>query len=230
MPLGPRILVTGFGRFPGMPADPSAGLAISLARSRRLASGTIEARILPTRWDAAEAFTGLLDQMKPDIVLMLGVAARRRHVSIELVAHNATGVFPDAARRRPAARRLERDGPALRRLGASPMSLLRAVHETGVPARLSRDAGRYVCNALAWRGYGWAQAGSRSGSPARLAIFVHIPPPRPGALSRPRLLRAVEVLLVALAGQYRPAGAGTPDLSTPPGVAATAAIRAASAR
>lgn len=230
MPPGPRILVTGFGRFPGMPANPSAGLATSLARSRRLSAATIEARILPTRWDEAEAFAGLLERTRPDIVLMLGVAARRRHVSIELAARNSSGSFPDAARRRPCVRRLERDGPALRKLGASPMPLLRAMRETGVPVRLSRDAGRYVCNALAWRAYGWAQARSRRDGTARLAVFVHIPPPRPGALSRPRLLRAVEALLVALAGQYRPASAGASTLSTPSGVTEAAAIRAASAR
>lgn len=83
----PRILVTGFGRFPGMPANPSSGLASALARSRRLRSGQVEARILPTRWSEAEGFPAVLDAA-PDIVLMLGVAGRRRHVTIELVAHS----------------------------------------------------------------------------------------------------------------------------------------------
>lgn len=194
----PRILVTGFGRFPGMPANPSSGLASALARSRRLRSGQVEARILPTRWSEAEGFPAVLDAAAPDIVLMLGVAGRRRHVTIELVARNATGVFPDAARARPAARRLERNGPERRRLGAAPMPLLRALREAGAPARLSRDAGRYVCNALAWRAYGWAQADGGQ----RLAVFVHIP--RAGVIPAATLKRALEAVLVALAGQYRP--------------------------
>lgn len=198
----PRILVTGFGRFPGMPANPSAGLATVLARSRRLRTGQVEARVLPTRWSEAESFAATLDAAAPDIVLMLGVAARRRHVTIELIARNATGVFPDAVRARPAARRLERDGPAQRSLAAAPVPLLRALREAGAPARLSRDAGRYVCNALAWRAYGWAQAGAGADGGRRLAVFVHIP--RAGMISAPTLKRALEALMVALAGQYRP--------------------------
>lgn len=198
----PRILVTGFGRFPGMPANPSAGIASTLARSRRLRSGQVEARILPTRWSEAEGFPAVLDATAPDIVLMLGVAGRRRHVTIELVARNATGLFPDADRAWPAARRLERNGPELRRLGAAPMPLLRALREAGAPALLSRDAGRYVCNALAWRAYGWAQAGARADGGQRLVVFVHIP--RSGVIPAATLKRALEALLVALAGQYRP--------------------------
>ncbi|MCK0209071.1 peptidase C15 [Starkeya koreensis] len=196
----PRILVTGFGRFPGMPSNPSASLARALARGRSGAGrvdARIEARILPTLWSEATAFPALLDAAAPDIVLMLGVAGRRRQVCIECVARNATGVFPDTARRRPGGRRLEIGAPAQRALAASPMPLLRALRLAGLPARLSRDAGGYVCNALAWRGYGWAAEGQR------LAVFIHIPLPRPGALSRQRLQRGLEALLVALVAQWR---------------------------
>lgn len=208
MPLGrtPRLLVTGFGRFPGMPAKPSAVLARRLARSHRILGARIEARVLPTRWDEAAAFAATLDRLAPDIVLMLGVAARRRHVSIECVARNATGVFPDVAGRRPASRPLEPGAPAQRAPSATPATLLAALRGAGVPARLSHEAGRYVCNALAWSGYGWARSGSRSDGGPRLVVFVHIPLPRPGALSQARLTRATEALLRALLAQYRQSG------------------------
>lgn len=201
---GPRILVTGFGPFPGMPRNPSAVLAGALTRSPQLRPADFTLSILPTSWAEAEAFAATLDAFDPDIVLMLGVAGRRRHVAIETLARNATGPFPDVTRKRPAARLLETGAPASRRIAAAPMPLLRALREAGVPARLSRDAGRYICNALAWRAYGWAEAGHRADGGPRLAVFVHIPLPRAGALSRIRLLRALEALLVALAGQYRP--------------------------
>lgn len=200
---GPRILVTGFGRFPGMPANPSAGLARGLARSRRIRAGHIEARILPTLWSETDAFAATLDDMAPDVVLMLGVAGKRRHVCIELIARNATGMFPDASRARPVSRRLETGGPARRMLGVAPMPLLRALREAGAPARLSRDAGRYVCNALAWQAYGWARAGTRGDGGPRLAVFVHIP--RAGAIAAPKLRRALEALLIALVSQCRSA-------------------------
>jgi pyroglutamyl-peptidase len=45
--------------------------------------------------------------------------------------------------------------------------LLAAARAARVPVRLSRDAGRYLCNYLCWR------ASARGGP--RLAAFVHVP-------------------------------------------------------
>ena len=205
----PTVLITGFGRFPGMPANPSASLARRLARGRRPAGTQVALHLLPTRWDEAAAFPALLERAAPDIVLMLGVAARRRHVSIELLARNATGVFPDAAHRRPASRPLHPGAPAERALTARPTPLLAALRAAGVPAQLSRHAGRYVCNALAWSAYGWARAGRRADGGPRLVVFVHVPLPRPGRLAPARLAHGLETLLAALLAQFhqsRPRG------------------------
>lgn len=199
----PRLLITGFGHFPGMPANPSAQLARHLARSRPAGGARTELRLLATRWDEAAGFPALLAQTAPDIVLMLGVAARRRRVSIEIVGRKATGAFPDAAGHRPAALVLEPGAPAQRALAARPAPLLAALRAAGVPAHLSRHAGRYVCNALAFRAYGWARAGRRADGGARLAVFVHVPLPRPGRLALPQLARGLEALLAALLAQFR---------------------------
>jgi pyroglutamyl-peptidase len=75
----------------------------------------------------------------------------------------------------------------------------------GVRARLSRDAGRYLCNYVYWRGL----EASRSGTP--LVQFVHIPPvartPRlPGKkrrVSHAALVRAAEAILLALLAAHR---------------------------
>ncbi|TCK31249.1 pyroglutamyl-peptidase [Ancylobacter aquaticus] len=202
-PDAPHLLITGFGRFPGMPANPSAGLARLLVRRYRRAGTRIALHVLPTRWDEAAAFPAVLERAAPDIVLMLGVAARRRRVSVEVVARNATGDFPDAAHRRPACRPLQAGAPAQRALAARPVPLLAALRAAGVPAHLSRDAGRYVCNALAWSAYGWAREGPRTDGGPRLAVFVHVPLPRPGRLAPARLSRGLDALLAALLTQYR---------------------------
>jgi pyroglutamyl-peptidase len=202
-PALPRLLVTGFGRFPGMPANPSAKLARHLARSRPAAGAATELLLLATRWEEAAGFPALLAQTQPDIVLMLGVAARRRRVSIEIVGRNATGAFPDAAGCRPASRVLEPGAPAQRALAARPAPLLAALRAAGIPAHLSRHAGHYVCNALAFRAYGWARAGRRADGGPRLAVFVHVPLPRPGRLTLPQLARGLEALLAALLAQFR---------------------------
>ncbi|WP_421696826.1 peptidase C15 [Ancylobacter sp.] len=199
----PRLLITGFGHFPGMPTNPSAQLARHLARSRPAGGAATELRLLATRWDEAAAFPALLAQTQPDIVLMLGVAARRRRVSIEIVGRNATGAFPDAAGHRPVAHVLEPGAPAQRALAARPAPLLAALRAAGVPAHLSRHAGRYVCNALAFRAYGWARTGRRADGGPPLAVFVHVPRPRPGRLALPQLARGLETLLAALLAQFR---------------------------
>ncbi|UOK71096.1 peptidase C15 [Ancylobacter polymorphus] len=199
----PRLLITGFGHFPGMPANPSAQLARQLARRRPAGGARTEERLLATRWDEAAGFPALLAQTQPDIVLMLGVAARRRRVSIEIVGRNATGAFPDAAGYRPASGVLEPGAPAQRALAARPAPLLAALRAAGVPAHLSRHAGRYVCNALAFRAYGWARAGRRTDGGPRLAVLVHVPLPRPGRLALPQLARGLEALLAALLAQFR---------------------------
>ena len=200
----PRILITGFGRFPGAPANPSAPIARSLAKARRpaLAPTLRTAMVLPTTWADAAAFSATLDRIAPDIVLMVGLASRRRHISIEVRGLNATGRFPDAVRRRPLERLLQNGGPASVPCAASPAPLLHALRQTGVPAKLSRDAGRYVCNALAYRAYQWAAAGHRR----RLAVFVHIPRPSPH-LPASAITRAIEALLVALVAQFTAASA-----------------------
>ncbi|WP_371345227.1 peptidase C15 [Ancylobacter sp. IITR112] len=201
----PRLLITGFGHFPGMPANPSAQLARHLARSRPAGGATAAFHLLATRWDEAAGFPALLAQSAPDIVLMLGVAARRRRVSIEVVGRKATGAFPDAAGRRPASLVLEPGAPSQRALTARPAPLLAALRAAGVPSHLSRHAGRYVCNALAFRAYGWARSGPRADGGPRLAVFVHVPMPRPrpGRRGITGLARGLEALLAALLADFR---------------------------
>src|SRR5580693_8618945 len=100
-----RVLITGFGPFPGAPFNPSAALAKALARRRRPAFMGIErsTHIFATTYASVDRdLPRLLREQKPDIVLMFGVAGRRRHVCVETRARNAILLlFPDAAGHRP---------------------------------------------------------------------------------------------------------------------------------
>jgi len=194
-----KVLITGFSRFPGAPVNPSGPLALRLAATRRLPGMPVTALVLPTTWQAASGFPALLERLAPDVVLMIGLASRRRQVSIELSGRNATGLSPDAGRSRPKSRRLQAGAPASRRCTADPAPLLHALRLSGVPAQLSRNAGGYICNALAFRTYGWAGAVN----PPHLAVFVHIPYPKLGGIPAARMRRGLEALLVALVAQHR---------------------------
>lgn len=71
---------------------------------------------------------------------------------------------------RPCAAALSHGADAMS-FGPHTARLCRAARATGLDARLSRDAGSYLCNYLCWRAL---EAGRATGIP-RLAAFVHIP-------------------------------------------------------
>jgi pyroglutamyl-peptidase len=171
------ILITGFGRFPGAPYNPSGPLACALARRRRPALADVRriVHIFETSYAAVDHLPQLLAQHSPDIVLMFGLAGRTPHLRIETQARNARSIlFPDVTGHRPEVRAIVPGRPAAR--GRAPFGrLLAAARSSRVPARLSRDAGRYLCNYSYWH----ALEASRSGTP--LAQFIHIPPVARGA-------------------------------------------------
>jgi pyroglutamyl-peptidase len=204
-----RVLITGFGPFPGAPFNPSAALAKALARRRRPAFAGMErtAHIFATTYASVDCDLPKLVARNPDIVLMFGLAGRRRHVCIETRARNAVSVlFPDASGHRPQRGAIARGKPAALRGNAPYAALAGATRTAKAPARLSRDAGRYLCNYLYWR------ASERAGHDKPLVQFVHIPPiaslPRrkTATKSRPtlaQLLKTAEALLMALAAASR---------------------------
>jgi pyroglutamyl-peptidase len=157
-----RILITGFGPFPGAPFNPSAALAKALARRRRPALAGIErsTHVFATTYASVDRDLPKLfaQKQKPDIVLMFGVAGRRRQLCIETRARNAVSLlFPDAGGYRPRHGVIKLRGPAAL-TGNAPFARLAGVAGT----RLSRDAGRYLCNYVYWRALEHAR-GTRPG-------------------------------------------------------------------
>ena len=172
MPL--TILVTGFGPFPGAPFNPTGPLVQKLTRLRRpcLADVKIIPYIFPTGYAAVDRdLPRLLAKHKPDALLMFGLAPRAKTIRIETRARNSVSLLPDAGG--VALRRLTiaAGGPAALAMPAPVHRLLAAVRAAGVPAALSRDAGRYLCNYLCWRA---AESAGKKGGP-QLAAFVHVP-------------------------------------------------------
>jgi pyroglutamyl-peptidase len=204
-----RVVLAGFGPFPGAPFNPSAVLAKALARRRRpaLADAERSLHIFATSYAAVDRDLPALFAARPDVILIFGLAGRRRELCIETRARNAASVlFPDVDGYRPERAVISRARPSAL-VGRAPFAgLLGALHGTSFPARLSRDAGRYLCNYAYWR------ALERAGNGPPLVQFVHIPPVRFGAHKlrhgRPlpsfnRLVTAAEALLIALIAASR---------------------------
>jgi pyroglutamyl-peptidase len=199
------VLLTGFGPFPGAPFNPTAGLARRLAARRRPAFADVRrvAQVFPTSYAAVEReLPALLKRVRPDVVLLFGVATRTKHLRIETRARNARSpLFPDVGGDRPSAATINLGEPGTRSGRAPQRALLAAVRAQRLPVRLSHSAGRYLCNFAYWRALA-----ATDGSHAPLVQFIHVPtvrraPVRPSAqrrLTSGDLLRAGEAALTAL--------------------------------
>ncbi|MEM8665846.1 MAG: hypothetical protein AAGF49_17200, partial [Pseudomonadota bacterium] len=151
-----RLLITGFGPFPGVPDNPAAALVSHIAQSGL----PVSTEILPTEWAICQRMPGLARSVTR--LLMFGVASEARRIRYERVAHPVADALPDAVGALP-------DGaPIMSRRSAMPIAVLRAAaRREGFPVSVSHSPGRYICNA--------SYAAALSGNPHTL--FVHIPEP-----------------------------------------------------
>lgn len=171
---GLRILITGFGPFPGAPFNPTTPLVKRLAQLRRPALDgiTLTGHIFHVTYQTVDReLPELIAQLRPQALLMFGLATRTAHLRIETRARNAVSTrFPDAGGALARKASIVRGASAMP-LGPHMASLLHAARATGIDARLSRDAGAYLCNYLSWRAI---EATQQPGGPA-LASFIHVP-------------------------------------------------------
>ena len=166
----PTLLITGFGPFPGAPYNPTIRLVEELAQLKRpaLANVKIVSHIFETSYAAVDRdLPALLAQHKPDALLMFGLAAATSYIRIETRARNALTLLPDASGQILRRNVIAEGGLSARTMPAPQRRLLAAARTAGLAVRLSRDAGRYLCNYLCWKA-------SEAGGPG-LAAFVHVP-------------------------------------------------------
>jgi pyroglutamyl-peptidase len=179
-----RILVTGFGAFPGAPFNPTTALVARVAGAARRRGVHCIAHVFDTSYAAVDReLPALIAMHRPDAILMFGLAADRKQVCIETLARNRLAASsPDASGAVPRRALIARSA-APRRRGRAPFDRLRAAaRASGIATTLSTDAGDYLCNYLYWHALA---AAARPRGP-RLAVFVHVPLPMSGSLPRGR--------------------------------------------
>ena len=198
-----RVLVTGFGPFPGAPYNPTMPLVERLMQLRRPAFDDValSSHIFHVTYATVDReLPQLLAKQRPHALLMFGLAQRTPYLRVETRARNAvTTIWPDADGTRVRKGSIARENGALM-FGPHTAKLLRAALATGIDARASRDAGSYLCNYLSWRAI---EATQRDGGP-HLAAFIHIPllardgAAKPGRITLEELVDAGEVMLAEL--------------------------------
>jgi len=169
-----RVLITGFGPFPGAPFNPTMPLVDRLLDLRRpaLDGVALSGHIFHVTYETVDReLPQLVAEQRPHALLMFGLASRTSYLRIETRARNAvTTHLPDADGNRAQSASIVRAADALA-FGPHTANLMRAARATGIDARLSRDAGAYLCNYLSWRAI---ETTRQPGGPA-LASFVHVP-------------------------------------------------------
>jgi pyrrolidone-carboxylate peptidase len=106
----PRVLVTGFGPFPGFADNPSAWLVETLAK-RPSPEFKLEPRILPTEWEEVALIPRLYTALQPHVMIHFGVSERAPAFYIERSAHNRAARAADARGTMPTGRTIRADGP-----------------------------------------------------------------------------------------------------------------------
>ena len=195
------ILATGFGAFPGVKDNPSATLMHALMAQRdrfaRLGIG-LEVRILPVIYDGlAERLTALTNETAPEAILHFGVATRRKMISVEMRARNLRHPrATDAQGARPESSVIERHGPETIPVRIPAAQIAAKMRRAGIAAELSRDAGRYLCNAALYE--------TLRARPRTPVGFIHIPlPDHHGVPDFADIVAAADIAIIAVAGYVR---------------------------
>jgi pyroglutamyl-peptidase len=196
-------LVTGFHAFGGESVNPSWEVCERLPEA--IAGLRVECLHVPCEFRRAiEVVAAAIEHHRPELVVCLGQAGGRAHLSVERVAINVDDArMADNGGAAPVDEAIAADGPAAYFATLPIKAMAAAMRGAGVPAMVSNTAGTYVCNHLM---YGVLHFLAASGIPAR-AGFIHLPYAeeqvldKPGipALSVATMARGVEAAIAAAA-------------------------------
>jgi pyroglutamyl-peptidase len=142
-----RILITAFEAFDGRDKNASAEAVKALMQETIAANIELIVCLLPVETGtASKQMRCAIKDNQPDYVISLG-EAKRDAICIETVAYNERKfLIPDNAGLLIDGTPVEPDGPASYDTTLPFEAMLHAIDRTGVPVRLSDDAGRYLCN------------------------------------------------------------------------------------
>ena len=196
-----KVLVTGFGPFPGMHSNPSGDLLdpIEQRHIRLCPKIQLKTALIPTSWAAVEQFSsGTLAEFDPDIALHFGVHSRAASLRVEKLARNCTSTQADAAGE-TAPRHCVIDGaPQTLKSTLDTERLVTELRARNLPAQSSMNAGRYICNALLFASLHHAEKRPSQ----RQTGFIHIPPLNARGLDSMTLLKGAEVIISHCVGAH----------------------------
>jgi pyroglutamyl-peptidase len=189
---GGPLLLTGFEPFGESRVNPSWELVQRLA-AQPGASGWLAIEQLPVVWrTAADVLHRALARYRPTAIVNVGQGDEE--LRLERYAHNVNRELRDNNHALPPTPHILAAGPAVYATPLELAGLLVRVQATSLPfaARISEDAGGYLCNFVSYHSYHYA---AQQPQPVPV-LFVHVPPV--ASLSAPADVARLEASLRAL--------------------------------
>jgi pyroglutamyl-peptidase len=168
------VLLTGFDPFDGAAINPSWE-AVRQLDGWAGDGFRVVARELPCVFGrAAEALSGFVDELRPDVVIAVGQAGGRPEISVERIAINVDDArIPDNLGRQPVDLPIAADGPAAYFTTLPIKAIVAAIRARGIKAGVSQTAGTFVCNHVFY-----ALMHQLHGRPRSFPVkagFIHVP-------------------------------------------------------
>ncbi|WP_096552271.1 pyroglutamyl-peptidase I [Ureibacillus thermosphaericus] len=119
--------------------------------------------------DGIEEFKQALEDIKPDMIISLGIAAGRHKVTPERIAINIKDGDADNQGYQPIDELIDEEGPDAYLTNLPIRAMVNRLLNEGYPAEISNSAGTYLCNNVMYEGLKYATKHNI------LAGFIHIP-------------------------------------------------------
>lgn len=167
-----RILLTGFEPFGSSDINSSWETAARI-EMQSFDSVEIVVRQLPVSFKrVGEKIKELLEEIRPDVIIMLGQRSNSRSIDIERIAVNLMdSINGDNDGYNPKEVPIHPDTPLAYSSNLPVKSLRDCLTAKGIEAKVSNSAGLYVCNATY---YNVLDEIHRNSLPIK-AVFVHLP-------------------------------------------------------
>jgi pyroglutamyl-peptidase len=168
-----RVLVSGFEAFDGRNLNPTQRLIEAIERQEIIHPEEIELKgiLLPVRFlDSYDILKKQVDLFNPDVILSFGLAAGRSAIELEEVALNLiNSTTPDNNGVIITNSPITLNGAESYQSTLPILGIEGKLKEAGLPAKISKSAGTFVCNYLFYKMMEDNQ------DTQRLCGFIHVP-------------------------------------------------------
>lgn len=176
-------LLTGFEAFLDHPINPTEEVVKEL-NEMIVGEYKVIGRVLPVVFaDAGKQIIQWIEELQPDVIISLGLAAGRIKITPERVAINCQDGAVDNGGNRLQDTPIEPDGNVAYFSTLPIRKMVNTMQEQHLPAGISNSAGTYVCNHVMYKTLHYLDHQDKSHIPAG---FIHIPANHELAIHQPQ--------------------------------------------